>query len=85
LIATGTAAPRRWRRTRQGGYGQIMHSHTFAAIIGGGFLVVFLLYYVIYIASVPLSFIMVAIIVMVCVNMYEESRQQIDIDNDNDT
>lgn len=59
-----------------------MHSHTLAALIGGGCLVVFLLYYVIYIASVPLSFIMVAIIVMVGINMYEESRQQIEDEND---
>lgn len=59
-----------------------MHSHTLAALIAGALIVVFLLYYVIYIASVPLSFIMVAIIVMVCVNMIEESRKQIDIDND---
>jgi MFS superfamily sulfate permease-like transporter len=58
-----------------------MHSHTFAALIGGGLVVVFLLYYVIYIASVPLSFIMVAMIIMICVNMYEESREQIDNDN----
>jgi len=58
-----------------------MQSHTFAALIGGGVLVAFLLYFVIYIASVPLSFIMVAVIVMACINMYEESREQIDSDN----
>lgn len=59
-----------------------MHSHTLAALIAGALIVVFLLYYVIYIASVPLSFIMIAIIVMVVVNMIEESRKQIGIDND---
>jgi len=46
------------------------------AVIGALMFIAFLLYFVIYIKSVPLSFIMVAIIVMVCVNIYEEYKQQ---------
>ena len=53
-----------------------MKSHLIAALIGATLVIVFLLYYVIYIKSVPLTFIMVAIIVMVCVNLYEEVKQQ---------
>ncbi|MBI2584998.1 MAG: hypothetical protein HYW28_03870 [Rhodospirillales bacterium] len=53
-----------------------MNSHMIAAVIGALFLIAFLLYFVIYIKSVPLSFIMIAIIVMVCANIYEEYKQQ---------
>lgn len=59
-----------------------MKSHTITAVVGAILLAAFLLYMVIYIKSVPLSFIMVAIIVMVAINMYEESRQQIEDEND---
>jgi len=53
-----------------------MNSHMITAVIGALMFIAFLLYFVIYIKSVPLSFIMVAIIVMVCVNIYEEYKQQ---------
>lgn len=55
-----------------------MNSHIITAVIGALFFVAFLLYFVIYIKSVPLSFIMVTIIVMVCVNLYEEVKKQTD-------
>ena len=57
-----------------------MNSHTITAVIGALLFVAFLLYFVIYIKSVPLSFIMVAIIVMVCANLYEEVKKQPDND-----
>ena len=53
-----------------------MKSHLIAALIGATFVIVFLMYYVLHIKSIPLTFIMVAIIVMVCVNMYEEVKQR---------
>jgi hypothetical protein len=53
-----------------------MKSHLIAALIGATLVIVFLMYYVLHIKSIPLTFIMVAIIVMVCVNLYEEVKQQ---------
>jgi uncharacterized membrane protein AbrB (regulator of aidB expression) len=53
-----------------------MNSHNFAACAGALLSVAFLLYYIIYLKSVPLSFIMIVIIVMICVNMYEETKRQ---------
>jgi len=53
-----------------------MNIHIITTVIGAVFLIAFLLYYVIYIKSVPLTFIMVAIIVMVCVNLLEEVKKR---------
>lgn len=53
-----------------------MKSHLIAALIGATLVIVFLMYYVLHIKSIPLTFIMVTIIVMVCVNLYEEVKQQ---------
>lgn len=62
-----------------------MNAHIFAALVGALLVIAFLLYYVIYIKSVPLTFIMGAIIVMVCVNMYEESKTQNNNNNGNES
>ena len=62
-----------------------MNAHIFAGLVGSLLVVAFLLYYVIYIKSVPLTFIMGAIIVMVCVNMYEESKTQNNNNNGNES
>ena len=60
-----------------------MNAHIFAAFFGSILVLTFLLYYVIYIKSVPLTFIMGAIIVMVCVNMYEETQKRDNNKNNN--
>lgn len=60
-----------------------MNTHVFTAVAGAILSIVFLLYYVVYIRSVPLSFIMVAIIAMLCINLFEEAREQQNGDNNN--